>query len=477
MISAPDISFGSGSKPTLAFVFVIFVLLPILIGLGCDNKSSTEQNQEATFVANDTIRNLPIPAQVKAVNPDSLAKPKTVPLLREPKVVPARSNLFTAPPPTVLPGPANLTIVTPGENGIPLPDTISMVKEEGIIRHPGPAPAGPLGMKPEAITDIRYLSVSQGLMGTFVSDIIEDRNGNLWFIGEEYLSRYDGKSLIHYTPKDGFGLDEFGFLMEDSRGNLWLGGSGRICRYNGRHVTRFIMEGEFKYAAVISMMEDQGGNLWFGTRQGVIKYEPSANSGQGSFVKYTIREGLIHRVVHSMLEDRRGRLWFGTGFGLSCYDGKRFTNYAIEEDLDVRSMLEDRQGVFWLGTDLGLIRFDPSANAGPGIFAKINVEMGNRIEALTEDRNGNIWVASYRDGLFCLIRDENGVGKKYLRYTEREGLSGNYFRSMLMDSHGNIWIGGQNGGATRINNRNPIRYINQETGVKGKTAMDIYGLD
>jgi ligand-binding sensor domain-containing protein len=35
----------------------------------------------------------------------------------------------------------------------------------------------------------------QGLLGAIVSDIIEDRNGNLWFAQNSGVSKYNGKSL------------------------------------------------------------------------------------------------------------------------------------------------------------------------------------------------------------------------------------------------------------------------------------------
>ena len=185
--------------------YMLFAFLLFMIGFGCESKR-TEQNPESSIVAIDVSQNLPYPAMGKLVDPDSLAKPKTVPILSRPKAVPARNNIFVANPPIPIPYTGTPEIITPGENGVPVPDTISMHQEVKTVRQPGPSAAGPLTMKPEAITDIQYLSVSQGLKNPFVSSILEDSRGHLWIKNGDYLSRYDGQQFIHYTSTDGIDI-------------------------------------------------------------------------------------------------------------------------------------------------------------------------------------------------------------------------------------------------------------------------------
>ena len=65
-------------------------------------------------------------------------------------------------------------------------------------------------------------------------------------------------------------------------------------------------------------MEDVNGNLWFGTIEGVSCYNGKF------FSNFTIEQGLAGNRNISILEDKRGKLWFGTDNGLSSYDGNSF---------------------------------------------------------------------------------------------------------------------------------------------------------
>ena len=74
--------------------------------------------------ANDDIiaAGAAVPALGKRINPESVKKPKKIPV-NTPKVVQAHSNIHVASPFQVTPKKKVLTIITPGRDGVPWPNT------------------------------------------------------------------------------------------------------------------------------------------------------------------------------------------------------------------------------------------------------------------------------------------------------------------------------------------------------------------
>ena len=166
--------------------------------------------------------------------------------------------------------------------------------------------------------------VSDGLRFHVIVDILQDREGNLWFATAwGGACRYDGESFVTFlTPQDP--------LFEDREGNLWFGTyDGGVSRYDGESFVTFTVEDGLAHNIVRSIQEDREGNLWFGTYGGgVSRYDGK------EFVTFTVEDGLAHNDVFSVLEDREGGLWFGTyGGGVSRYDGKEFVTFTVEDGL------------------------------------------------------------------------------------------------------------------------------------------------
>jgi ligand-binding sensor domain-containing protein len=70
-------------------------------------------------------------------------------------------------------------------------------------------------------------SIDDGLSQGFVSSIIQDRSGLMWFATGDGLNKYDGYkfTIYHHDAKDPASIasDDLTALLEDSRGWLWVG--------------------------------------------------------------------------------------------------------------------------------------------------------------------------------------------------------------------------------------------------------------
>lgn len=112
----------------------------------------------------------------------------------------------------------------------------------------------------------------------------------------------------------------------------------------------------------------------------------------------------------------------------SCFDNpqkKQVSEY-------IREIYEDKNGVLWFGTNGdGICRYD---GLKMQYFTKKDGLAGNQINGITEDKKGDIWLAT-----------DNGLsrydGKMFTNYTTKNGLSDNQLLSILLDKKGNIWVG------------------------------------
>ena len=69
------------------------------------------------------------------------------------------------------------------------------------------------------------LTINDGLSQGFVSSIIQDKMGLMWFGTSDGLNRYDGYKFVvyHHDPSDSTSLsdNEINCVFEDSKQRLW----------------------------------------------------------------------------------------------------------------------------------------------------------------------------------------------------------------------------------------------------------------
>ena len=303
----------------------------------------------------------------------------------------------------------------------------------------------PLQMKDNAICDIQYLDVGQGMNSSFVQSMIIDKSGNIWFgTNGGGVTKYDGVSFNYYTENEGLINKYVQSMVEDEAGNLWFGTDEGISKYDGEAFTQFTEKDGLIRNFTWSILKDKKGNIWFGSNEGgVCRYNGN------SFFHFTEKEGLSNNTIRCIYEDKSGNIWFGTGGGgVSKFDGNFFTHFTESNGLsnnEVLSIIEDKEGNMWFGTSGGGVsKYDGKS------FVNFTTKEGltnNIVGCIFQDKLGNIWFGT--DGGGACKFD----GKSFTYFTEKEGLSSNYVRAIIEDYSGNIWFATLGGGVTKYRNK------------------------
>ena len=122
------------------------------------------------------------------------------------------------------------------------------------------------------------------------------------------------------------------------------------------------------------------------------------------FSHLTLEDGLPEMGVWTLLQDRLGFMWFGTSNGLTRYDGYSFETFKPDPD-------------------------DPASIGG------------RLVTALTEDREGNLWVGTRRGGINRLDRSSGRFERFQHDPADPQSLTFNAVGVIYEDSTGTLWVG------------------------------------
>ena len=118
--------------------------------------------------------------------------------------------------------------------------------------------------------DLTFYGMADGLLDHNITDLLLDRDENLWIATVNGLSHFDGSTFRTFTTEDGLPSNHIRCLFEDRRGHLWLGTHGGVVHYDGR---LFQTINSPHIGLVCRIFEDRDGTFWFGTATGsVIRY-------------------------------------------------------------------------------------------------------------------------------------------------------------------------------------------------------------
>ena len=226
----------------------------------------------------------------------------------------------------------------------------------------------------------------EGLCQDRVSNVLVDSKGQIWVGTWEGVCQFDGTTFTDFPlPIPDIEVPVYQAtenwvteIIEDREGNIWFGRSGYgACKYDGNAFTQFTRKEGLPSNCIQAIHEDQQGNIWFGSRVAENDHpDADKRTGEGGLSRYDGKtfqqfpgiKGLSKNDIYSIHEDKAGAIWIGaTGVGVYRYDGQSFKMYKGTNRMDltysfgVQSILEDRNGTLWFGFSGGLFRLRGSS--------------------------------------------------------------------------------------------------------------------
>lgn len=307
-----------------------------------------------------------------------------------------------------------------------------------------------------------------GMPSNRILDITEAPDSSLWMETEQsFLVRYQDGEFKHIGPKEGYNGTLVHTLRRDSNGNIWMGSERGITVYRDGKLSAF--EPERIRGVIDRLYVQDNGPVWFRDHRDKTVYR----FFEGSLDSLTHSNTVYDAVPFAETGDT---LWLGTGKGLYRFVNDTLTlesdvftgdaepyylGKAPESQLQVATKADglyqyknttssplltkdefltvpfyrDREGDRWIISAHHVYR-----------NGELVYQSDPEITDYLFDREGNLWLGTYSDGLYRLKPNPFTI------YSESEGLPDDNVYPIIEAGDGSVWVGTHGSGAARIEN-------------------------
>ena len=267
-------------------------------------------------------------------------------------------------------------------------------------------------------TNGRVISYFSGTEGVSAQDIQQDALGNIYL-----ASKNQGVYLLRAGSNVFTRISNIGNLPIDniyiSRNNKLYIGSDGLGIYVYDPQTGFLQDNplfsrlvNLAKSKVTSIIEDNQGNIWVSMLQkGVFMQSNIQNDFNYMGFRLGSRNVIGENCVTSLSINQGNQVWVGTDKdGLYLFDiASRTVKGHFLNQTTVLTLCKDQEGRTWVGTYTDGLGYMDAA----GSFHPVDLGIGKSVGIfdIKQDPQGNIWIATMGEGLFCLQKD--GSRKNY----------------------------------------------------------------
>ncbi|WP_394132428.1 EAL domain-containing protein [Shewanella maritima] len=294
--------------------------------------------------------------------------------------------------------------------------------------------------------------------------LFRDSQSRLWIgtegAGVKYLDNKNQFIYINDKFASHLGITESELnlsvqdIIEDREGYVWFATNYGVARIDENQQLSFIRQADEKLLAdniALSFAIDKKHRLWVATKLGLYFIsEHSEKMYAYNFGFQNSYSPFRHQIltIHHALD----HLWLGTLGGLVRLKPEQKELDFVQHEPDNPNSLSDNRirdfhltskGDFWVATHSGIDKL--TTDYGIFNFERVDVNAdstSNTVYSILEDENQLLWLST-NSGL-TRYNPEDG---SYVAYNQYEGLQSNEFNGAVKhrDSNGDLWFGGING--------------------------------
>lgn len=310
-------------------------------------------------------------------------------------------------------------------------------------------------------TNWETYSTHTGLKSDAFYCIAKDSKGTIWVGSHNSLFSYDGSDWATYElPLNGLVSSITGIAF-DSADNIWISTyGGGAYKFDGENWTNYTETDGLVVDFLTCVVVDEADNVWFGSaynQKGVSKFDGT------TWTSYTDQDGLISADIYCIHVEKGNKIWFGTYNGYSVKDGSTWKS-DYTNDI-VNDLALDDEGTIWLAlNNKGLCKITSTGKEYMDIKDGLR---SSQLRALALDKNGAKWIGTFNSGV---IEYDNSTFKAYLP----NGLTSNVINDVAVDADDNKWLA-TNAGLVKFDG-NTWEFFDSEDGMAGN-SFEIVEID
>lgn len=337
---------------------------------------------------------------------------------------------------------------------------------------------------------LESITIDDGLSQGYISTILQDSKGFMWFGTLGGLNRYDGYDfkVYQFQPNERNSLsgNNISAVYEDQDGFIWVGTWGQgVNVLDPKTEKVYRIEGNdssyrhLKELDVWKFLQDAHGHMWIGGQTPTgpyglfrLKWDPqklietTENIDLFELDQYQLDPDSLpqHNDIFALHIDATDRLWVGTALAFYSTD---LTKHSIAFDIHndflfhenmpysgVFSILEE-DDLLWLGRSGTIQSYNMKTGDWDGGSAPVAQTQQVWVEQLNLDEQGHFWfVDRWGRGLFTVEKDSISGGMDLPQASIKA------INSVYVDRSNVVWMGRTSRGlykfSPRVNQFNPL---------------------
>ncbi len=342
--------------------------------------------------------------------------------------------------------------------------------------------------------DERRIEVIADSLSTIAYNAAEDRLGNLWFSTKTQLLRWNpDRSWTDYSGvlKEALQFTIIQGIFEDQTNLLWVAtdnGLIKIPNHKQYFQARFSQPGVDWGNEMRSIFEDKFGRVYayceFGDI-GIHRVSLPEGLAEKAFVPGVHHPNLyfLEEAKHFLADQQENVVWTLTDqlikIDLTTMNPLSIMDFGgIADKFSSNPLARLKDGSFLLGSTLDrLTVYNPVTDKRTKLIKDSRNEFTSVLTRFfLENKDGSIWVATDKNGLFRISRD--GVIIKNLTTETSPALSNNHLLALYYDADSILWIGTFGGGLNRYDeSSNTMRIFDQKEGLANDNVTGILSDD
>ena len=288
--------------------------------------------------------------------------------------------------------------------------------------------------------------------GCLIISMTADKDNHVWGItyrGDVF--RLSGNKIDTYYPASSFNGLTCISIFCDQKQHLYVGTSGNTLLLKDGDNLVPISTGSDNN--ITSINQDSTGKIWLCTDKGLGYLDTSGAYHQAAGALMAIS-------LENIIEDYEHNYWVASSrHGLLHLVKSQFRNIGFAGQLrnDVYNAVQIYDDHLYIGGENGLIILDHNYQKVEN--ALTNTLKGTRIRSLLADKEGALWIATYKQHGLMRYQDGN-----WQNWTMANGLPTEKIRTLLQRRNGDI-VAGTGNGIVIMRGGSPVRILGAADGI------------